>query len=172
MKNPYYDVTVPVFTKMLTNLDGLITKSEEVIKEKGISESKLLDSKLADDMLPFVVQIRIACDNAKGAVARLAGIPSPKMEDEEKTLAELHERIAKTIAFLKTLKPAQFEEATDRKVELPYFKEKHFMGHDYLVEYALPNFFFHVTVAYAILRSLGAQIGKADYVGELSMRDN
>lgn len=165
-------MTVPVFTKMLTSLDGLLDKAEELFKDETISEEALVNYRLAEDMFPFVRQVQIACDNAKGAAARLSGMKPPIMEDTEMTLKELHERIAKTVEFLNTLKPEQFDDAAKKKVELPYFKDKHFTGDDYLKEYALPNFFFHMTVAYAILRSLGAEIGKSDYLGKLPLQDN
>ena len=169
MKNPYYDVTVPIFKKMLANLDHLLTKGLAYAVEKGISEQTMLDNRLAPDMFPLVRQVQIATDNAKGCSARLAGIEAPIMEDTETTVAELHDRIAKTIAFLDTLTPEQFAGAQDRIVKLRYFEGKHFIGHDYLIEYALPNFFFHVNIAYALLRAMGVDIGKSDYTGNLNL---
>ncbi len=172
MHNPYYDMSVPIFKKSLQNLDGLLTKAEAFISETGMSEASLLDARLAPDMFPFLRQITIASDNAKGAPARLAGVEVPVFEDTETTLIALHERIAKTIAFLDSLTPDQFIETEKRTVSLKYHPGKHFTAFDYLREHALPNFFFHVTVAYAILRSLGLQIGKADYLGALSLVDD
>jgi len=172
MHNAYYDLTVPVFKKMLANIDVLLDKGAAFARETGLSESELLDKRLALDMFPLVKQIQIITDNAKGASARLCGIEIPVMEDTESTVAELRLRIEKTIAFLDSLTPEQFADAEKREVHLKYFPETHFTGDIYLREYALPNFFFHVTVAYAILRSIGVVIGKSDYLGALTLLNN
>lgn len=172
MQNPYYDITVPVFKKMLQNLDHLLSKGAAYAVEKGISEQTLLDNRLAPDMFPFSRQIQIATDNAKGAVARLCAVEAPVFEDNESTVAELHERIAKTVAFLETITPEQFNGAHDRKVTLKYYQGQHFIGYNYLTEYALPNFFFHLTTAYAILRTMGVGNGKADFTGPLSLQND
>lgn len=164
-------MTVPVFKKMLGQLDHLLSKGAAYAIEKGITEDALLSNRLAPDMFPFSKQIQIASDNAKGCVARLCGIEAPVMEDNEASVADLHERIAKTIAFLESVSVEQFDGAKDRSVTLKYYPGKHFSGHDYLTEYALPNFFFHVNVAYALLRSLGVDIGKSDYIGHLSLKE-
>ena len=172
MKNPYFDTTVPLFKKTLQNLDHLLSKGAAFALEKGISEETMLGNRLAPDMFPLSRQIQIATDNAKGCVARLCGIEAPVFEDTETTVAQLHERIAKTIAFIETLQPEQFSGAETKQVLMKYHPGKHLHGHDYLVEYALPNFFFHVTVAYALLRTMGVDIGKTDYMGHLSLHDN
>lgn len=172
MENQYYALTVPVFIKTLQNLDHVLSKGAAFAIEKGISEETLLSNRLMPDMFPLSQQIQIATDNAKGCVARLCGIESPVMEDTEASVAELHERIAKTIAFLESLKPEQFENAGTREIHVKYFAGKHFLGHDYLTQYALPNFFFHVTIAYALLRVMGAGIGKNDYLGQLPLIAN
>jgi hypothetical protein len=164
-------MTVPIFKKMLSNLDGLLSKGALHATEKGMDEQTFLDSRLAPDMFPLLKQITIATDNAKGCAARLAGIEVPVMDDTETTVAELHERIAKTISFLDSLTPEQFSESHSQIVHIKYFPGKHFIGHDYLTEYALPNFFFHVTTAYGIIRSLGTSIGKTDYIGALTLQD-
>jgi hypothetical protein len=169
MQNPFFDVTVPVFIKMLSNLDHLLTKGAEYAQEHGMNEATLLDDRLAPDMFPFAKQIQIATDHAKGAVSRLCGIEAPVYEDTETTVAELHERIAKTIAFLETIRPEQFDGAKEREVRIKYIPGGHFDGYTYLTQYALPNFFFHVTTAYALLRAMGVVIGKSDYVGPLSL---
>jgi uncharacterized protein len=168
----YYEMTVPVFKKALTNLDVLLTKAEAFVAEGKITEENLLDARLAPDMFPLLKQVTIASDNAKGASARLAGVDVPVMEDTETTITALHERIAKTIAFLDTLTQEQFEEAGEREVRLKYYEGKHFVGADYLKEYALPNFFFHATIAYGILRSVGLGNGKSDFLGVLPLRDD
>ncbi len=171
MKYSYFDTTVPVFIKMLQNLDHLLTKGSEFAIEKGISEETLLGDRLASDMFPLSKQIQIATDNAKGCVARLCGIEAPVMEDTETTVAQLHERIAKTIAFIESITEAQFEGATDRKILIKYFGGKHFTAYDYVTQYALPNFFFHTNVVYALLRTMGVPIGKGDYLGQLNLKD-
>lgn len=122
-------------------------------------------------MLPLVKQVQIASDNAKGTTARLAGIAVPFMEDTETTFAELTLRIDKTIAFLDTLRPEQFADAGDRHIELPYFKDKYFIGKEFAPAYGIPNFFFHVVTAYCILRNMGVPIGKEDYIADLPIYD-
>ena len=171
MNYSYFDTTVPVFIKMLQNLDHLLTKGSEFAIEKGISEETLLGDRLASDMFPLSKQIQIVTDNAKGCVARLCGIEVPVMEDTETTVAQLHERIAKTITFIETITPEQFEGVEDRKILIKYFGGKHFTAYDYLTQYALPNFFFHVNVPYTLLHAMGAPIGKADYTRPLSLKD-
>ena len=167
MQNPYYDVTVPVFKRMLESLDHLLSKGAAYATEKGISEQTMLDNRLAPDMFPLLRQIQIATDNAKGATARLCGVDAPSFEDTETSVAQLHERIAKTIAFLDSITPKQFNETDSRKIEMRYYPDKAFTSQGYLIQYALPNFFFHVNMAYALLRTMGADIGKSDYLGPL-----
>lgn len=167
-----YDMTVPVFVKSLTQLGVFIDKAEAFATEKGIEEGVVLQSRLALDQFAFVRQIQIACDNAKGCVARLAGIESPVMEDNEASFAELKERIAKTIAFVESIASEQLEGGEDRKIELPYFPGKHMLGTDYVSSYALANFFFHVTTAYSILRHGGVNLGKQDFMGALPFKSN
>ncbi len=172
MQNPYFDMTVPVFKKMLQNLDHLLTVGSEYAVEKGINEETMLGNRLAPDMFPLSRQIQIATDNAKGCVARLCGIEAPVMDDTETTVAELHERITKTLAFIDSVTPAQFENAHNQQVFIKYFPNTHFEAYDYLTQYAIPNFFFHTTVAYALLRAMGAPIGKKDYMGPLNLIPN
>lgn len=169
--NPLYQFTVPVFVKALKALDAILVKAEAHIAEKHLDEGALLDERLAPDMFPLKKQIQVACDNAKGATARLSGVEVPVHPDEEKTFADLHARIEKTLAFIQSVPEASFEQAADRQVTLPYFPEKYMTGFDYAREYALPNFFFHITIAYALLRKEGLAIGKADFMGGLPLRD-
>lgn len=169
--NNLYTITVPVFIKMLGGLKTVLTKAEAHIKEKGMSEDIFLNDALAPDMFPFKRQIQIASDNAKGAVSRLTGKENVKMEDTETTFAQLHERIDKTIALVQKVTEADFTEAADRKISLPYFPDKYMMGSEYATEYAIPNFLFHVTVAYAIARKNGVPLGKADYINGLPLKD-
>ncbi len=170
MQNPYYDVTVPVLKKMLENLAHLLSKATTYATEKGISEETMLSNRLAPDMFPLVKQVQISADSAKACIARLCGIEAPVMEDTETTVAELQERITKTIAFLDAITPEQFANAHTQIVTIKYFPGKHFTGYDYLTQYALPTFFFHVTTAYALLRAMGVDIGKSDYLGPLSLQ--
>ena len=172
MHNPYYEMTVPLFIKSLTQVDHLLKTAEKFVLEQGMQESDILEARLAPDMFPFVKQVQITCDNAKGSSARLAGIEAPVMMDDEASIPEVRARVAKTLAFLESLTAEQFADAADRKVELPYFKDKHFKGNDFLTHYALPNFYFHFVTIYAILRMKGMQIGKADYAGMLPLQDN
>lgn len=167
--NELYEFTVPVFIKSLGGLKEVLKKAEMFGKEKNISENDFLNMALAPDMYPLVRQVQIAGDNAKGTAARLAGIEIPKYEDTEKTFAELYARIDKTVAFLEPLSKEKFADAAGREVSLPYWKGRHMSGFDYVRENALPNFFFHVTTAYGIIRHAGAPIGKSDYINGLSL---
>ncbi len=169
--NPIYQFTIPVFVKMLTALDGLLLKTANALPTHTISEADLLEARLAADMFPLKKQVQIACDNAKGAAARLSGTEVPVHADDEQTIAELRTRIEKTVAYLATISEASFEGAMDRQVTLPYFPQKYLTGFDYAREQALPNFFFHLTTAYAILRKEGLMIGKADYIGGLPLKE-
>lgn len=170
MHTSLYSVTVPLFVRMLTNLKGVLEKAATHTEELDIDEQTLLQERLYEDMLPFVRQVQMACDNAKGAAARLAGVEVPSFPDTEKTVAELVERIDKTITFVKTISPDQFAGAEERDVILPYFKDTVFDGFTYATEYALPNFYFHAAICYAILRHKGVPLGKTDYLGDLSFR--
>ena len=138
---------------------------------KGLQEDALLQSRLISDQFPFVRQVQVACDNAKGCAARLAEIDIPKYEDNEKTIEELKARIDKTIKFLKTIKPEQIIGKENVKVSLPYWGSKHMLGFDYVTEYLIPNFYFHVATAYSIMRKNGVQIGKDDYIGSLAFHE-
>jgi len=161
-----YDQLVPTFSKMLTNLDNVLKKAEADCEARKIDPSVFTNGRLAPDMLSLTRQVQIMTDQAKGGASRLAGLEPPKWPDEEKTFADLHARIAKTIAYLSTFKPAQFDAADTRKIELKFPNASFtFTGKDYLLTNLLPNFYFHYTTAYAILRHNGVQIGKRDYLG-------
>jgi uncharacterized protein len=160
-----YQASVPVFVQYLQGLSRVLDKAAPLIEARKFDQATLLGTRLYPDMLPFAKQIQIASDNAKGAVARLAGVDIPKYEDNEATIADLKARIAKTIAFVETIKPAQIEGSADRTVVLPIGPNKvEFKGADYLTTFALPNFYFHVATAYNILRHIGVEIGKRDYM--------
>lgn len=161
-----YNVTVPVFTRMLNNLLAVMDKAETEAATRKFSTDVLADARLAPDMIPFRGQIMIATDHVKGCVSRLAGVPIPSWPDEEKTFDELRARIRKALDLLATVTPEALAGGEDRAVTLKIGGEElKLSGLDYLNQRALPNFFFHVTTAYAILRHNGIPIGKRDYIG-------
>ncbi|MGH8403286.1 MAG: DUF1993 domain-containing protein, partial [Gammaproteobacteria bacterium] len=159
-----YQASVPVFIRMLNNLSAILKKGEAHAGAKKIDTAVFVSARLAPDMFPLVRQIQIATDTVKGCAARLAGVEPPKYEDNEQTYAELYARLDKTIAYLKTVKPAQIDGSEARHIELKV-RDKTLVlnGQDYLLERVYPNFFFHVTTAYAILRHNGVEIGKGDF---------
>ena len=166
-----YETTAPLFRTMLVNLSAILDKAVAFADERKIEESALLNDRLAPDMFPLVRQVQIACDNAKGGAARLAEIEIPKYEDNEKTVPELKARIEKTIAFLKTIKPEQIIGKESVKITLPYFPTKFITGFEYVTEYLLPNFYFHIVTAYSILRKNGVDIGKKDFINGLPLKN-
>ena len=167
MTNAMYTASIPVFRQLLGGLDGVLTKAEAHAAERKIDPAALLQARLFPDMFPFTRQVQIACDFAKSVPARLAGVEVPAYDDSEQTFAELHARIARTLAFIDGLDAAQFEGAAGRQIVLrpgtP--KERALDGQSYLLAYGLPQFFFHVTTAYALLRHNGVEIGKKDFMG-------
>jgi len=161
-----YQVSIPVMSRMLGNLRQILAKAEAHAQAKKIDASVFLNGRLAPDMLPLVKQVQIASDNAKGPAARLAGVAVPAYEDKEATFADLYERIDRTVAFLGSFKAEQIDGSEERDIALPLRDSTmHFKGQAYLLGFALPNFYFHVVTAYAILRHLGVDIGKRDYIG-------
>jgi hypothetical protein len=166
MKITMYQASAPRFVNILSNLSAILDKAQAHVEAKKIDPAALLGYRLYPDMLPFVRQVQIACDTAKGAVTRLAGLEVPRHEDTEQTFAELKARIAKTIDLVKTVKPEQIEGSEDKAIHLKLgSREVDFTGMQYLFGHALPNFYFHVTTAYAILRHNGVELGKRDYIG-------
>jgi len=161
-----YDVSVPVFIRALTNLSAILEKGAAYAKAQGMDASELIQTRLIADMDPLSAQVQRASDSSKGCAARLAGVETPSYPDNETTFPELQARIAKTIAYLKTIQPAQLEGSETRPVELKLRNGPiTFDGKSYLLGFALPNFYFHVTTAYDILRHKGVQIGKMDFIG-------
>ena len=157
--------TVPPMRHMLKSLSALLTKAESHCEARKIDPAVLLGARLYPDMFPLTRQVQIASDTAKGTAARLADVEIPKFEDTETTFAELHARIDKTIAFLDSLQPQQFEGAESRKIVLPLRDRTiEFSGADYLMLHATPNFLFHVTTAYGLLRHNGVEVGKRDFL--------
>lgn len=167
-----YSASVPQLSKMLTNVLGWLDKAEQHAAAKKYDPNILLAQRLAPDMFPLVRQIQTACDNAKFIAARLSGKEAPRHPDTETTLVELRARILSTLDFLATVSEADFVGAAERLVRLPYLPEnKRVLGHHYLNQNALPNFYFHVTTAYAILRHSGVDVGKTDFLGGLPLVD-
>ncbi len=168
MSNLMYSLSAPVFVRMLRNLDGVLEKGVAHAVAKKIDPAVLVNARLFPDMFPLAAQVRIAGDFAKGAVARLTGEEPPKYEDNETTFDELRARIAKTIAYVEGFKAGQFEGAETRRITMKMRGEdKSFDGLTYLANIVLPNFYFHVTTAYDILRHNGVELGKRDFVGPI-----
>jgi hypothetical protein len=159
--------SVPVFQRMLGNLLNWLDKAEAHAQARKFSPDNYLALRLAPDMLPFLKQIQIASDNAKGCVARLAGQEVPKWDDTENTLADLRARIRRTLDYVASVPAAAFEGSETREIVIPLRNRDPlvFTGEDYLRHFALPNFYFHVTTAYALLRHAGVELGKGDYLG-------
>jgi len=166
-----YPASVPLFTKSLVSMSQWLDKAEAFSKDKSFDVSVLLHCRLAPDQYHFIRQVQAACDAAKFAGARLTGKEPPKNPDTEQTLDELRARIRATIAFLEGLTTADFQGAEARAIELPFMPGKVISGENYLRELAIPNFFFHITTAYSILRHNGVNLGKADFIGGLSVTD-
>jgi hypothetical protein len=167
----FYDLTVPQVQKMLRNLDRWIEAASAHAEKKKFDPAILVKARLAPDMFSFDKQVQVACDNAKGMAARLCGKDIPVHADTETTLAELRARIASVMGFLETFSPADFAGAEERKITLPWMEEGKWMrADDYISQFALANFYFHVTTAYAILRHNGVELGKRDYIGGVPLR--
>jgi hypothetical protein len=163
-----YDFSVPVLTRGLTNLSAILDKAAAQAAERKFDSIVLAQARLFPDMHPLTRQVQIACDTAKGAAARLAGIDPPKHEDTEVTFADLKVRIAKTLDFLQTVTPAQLQDAESRAIELKFPSGSwKFTAVKYLTDFVLPNFYFHVGIVYALLRKNGIVVGKADYLGSI-----
>jgi uncharacterized protein len=161
-----YQASIPAFIQTLEGLNGVLDKAELFCAAKKVDPTVLATARLAPDMFPLARQVQIACDFAKGAGARLAGLEVPAYEDNEKTIADLKARVAKTIAFLKTLKPAQIDGCEGRDITIKIAGNPVvFKGQFYLVNFAIPNYYFHLTSAYAILRHNGVDLGKGDFLG-------
>ena len=161
-----YDAAIPPMIRSLENLSKIMDKAVAQAKAEDKPLSSLLEARLAPDMHPFTRQIQIASDSAKGAAARLSGVEAPAMPDTETTFPELQQRIAKTIDFLKSISASKLAGAEDREIVMKFPQgEMKFTGRDYLTGFALPNFLFHVTTAYDLLRHKGITIGKMDFLG-------
>ena len=160
-----YDISIPTYRRGLQNLDSFLDKAEAHAKAQGDDLSTYTEARLAPDMHPFTRQVQIASDTAKGGAARLAGVEAPKMEDVETTFPELKARIARTIAFLDTISKAQVDARHSAIIELPLpGRTMTFTAPDFLMQFSLANFLFHVTTAYALLRAKGVPLGKMDFL--------
>lgn len=164
--------SLPAFEIELNALSGILDKGAAFAAEKKIEPSVLVQSRLAPDMFPLSRQVQIACDQVKNGSARLAGAEPPKFEDNEATFDELKARIAKTLAYVKTLDAKAIDAAADREITFPLgpANKGHMKGDDYLTHFVLPNLYFHVTTAYAILRHGGVDVGKRDFLGAIPMK--
>jgi hypothetical protein len=161
-----YQASIPVFVRMLGNLSNILDKAATHAETKKIDPAIFVNGRLTPDMFPLSRQVQIATDVVKGCAARLAGVDVPSYEDNEATFTELQARIAKTKAFIETVNPVQVEGSEERAITLKFGnKELHFLGQAYLLDFVLPNFYFHVTTTYAILRHYGLEVGKTDYTG-------
>lgn len=166
-----HDEIVPPLTKMLGNLDAWLGLAIENAASRSFDPAVLLSARLAPDQFALLRQVQSACDAAKFAAARTAGKAPPRNPDTEQTLAELRARIAATRDYLATLTAADFAGAEERLVPLSFMPGKAMLAGDYLREFALPNFYFHLVTAYAILRHSGVPLGKIPYIGGLTLRD-
>ena len=163
-----YEASIPMFVHTLKNLRAILEKAAAHAEANKFDSVVLANSRLFPDMLPLINQIQIASDAAKGAAARLAGITPPSFQDVEKTFPELLARIDKTLDFLQTIKPEQLEGSAERTITVESRQNSYSAtGLNFLRHRAIPNFFFHVTTAYAILRHNGIEIGKADFLGRV-----
>lgn len=163
-----YSETKAQFIHGLVSLSAVLEKSATWAKEQGTDETALLEAKLAEDMFPLKRQVQVTCDMAKRAIARLANVEAPAMEDNESTFAQLHERIAATVAFLKSVQDSQLAGDDARPIMVQAREHQlHFTASSYVFQFAMPNFYFHSTTAYAILRQAGVPLGKVDFLGKI-----
>ncbi len=161
---------VPQFTRMLNNLSAILDKAQAYADQKKFDVTNLLNSRLAPDQFHFIWQVQATCDTAKKYYANLSGKEAPKHEDIEKTVSDLKERIRSTIQFLETAKPEDFKGWETKKVTNPRREGKYLPAAEFAMHQAIPNFYFHMTTAYAILRNNGVDVGKLDYLGQLNYR--
>ena len=163
---------LPVFEINLTALSGVLDKAAAFATAKKLDPATLPTYRLAPDMFALARQVQVACDQAKNGASRLAGVEPPKFEDNEKTIDELKARIAKTVAYVKSLDKAKIDAAADREITFPLgpVNKGAMKGDDYLTHFVLPNFYFHCTATYAILRHAGVEVGKRDFLGAIPMK--
>ncbi len=163
-----FDLSAGTYIRQLENLSNLLWKANDHAKSKKIDEVVFINARLAPDMFSFARQVQIACDFAKASCARLANIEIPSFQDHEKTFEELMERVKKTSDFIKTIDSSKMSGVQDRRITYSaHGTNFDFIGSAYLLNFALPNFYFHYTTAYAILRHFGVEIGKSDFIGKI-----
>ncbi len=165
-----FDITVPHFVKTLRNLNVILEKGAKYAEAKKFEPEVLLNSRLAPDQFNLIRQVQIACDTAKLCAARLTGKDAPVHDDSEKTLAEVKTRIDQTISFLNGFFAKDFAGAEEKHITQPRWEGKYLLGTDFVLHHAVPNFYFHVTTAYSILRHNGVDVGKKDYLGEIPFK--
>lgn len=165
-----YDLTVPQFAKTLKNLNAILDKAAGFADSKKFEMDVLLQSRLAPDQFNFIRQVQIACDTAKLGASRLTGKAAPVQEDNEKTLSEIKARIDSVVSYLESFKPEDFKNAASATITQPRWEGKSLTGEQYVIHHMIPNFYFHVTTAYSILRHNGVDIGKKDYLGAMPYR--
>lgn len=166
-----HSLTVPQIVRTLRQVGVWLDRAQAHAEQKKFDMSVLLSSRLTPAQYAFLKQVQVLSDVAKATAARLAGEQPPVFEDTEVTVADLRARLEKTITYLEGLKPEQFDGADERRVALPFLPGKYMNGLDYLIEFALPNFYFHATTAYAILRHNGVDLGKREFLGDITLRD-
>ncbi len=166
-----YEITILQFSKMLKNLSVLLEKGASHAETKKVDVEILLNARLALDQFHLIKQVQIACDTAKLGVSRLTGKEAPKHDDQEKTLPELQERIQSVLSYLGTFTEKDFSEAIDRRISQPRWEGKYLTGKEFAIQHAIPNFYFHITTAYSILRHNGVDIGKKNYLGDMPFKN-
>ena len=168
----YYDIAITQFKKILINLSRILDKGAQYAESKKVDfNTVFLNTRLAPDQFPLSRQIQIACDTAKLGVARLTGKDAPVHQDNETTLQELSTRIEQVLSYLNTFSEKDFDGAENRRITQPRWEGKYLTGEEYLIQHMLPNIYFHVTTAYAILRNNGVDVGKKDYLGEMPYKN-
>lgn len=167
MATSLYDLTVPVYIRSLANLSAILGKGAAFAAEKGLDPADLLATRLVEDMAPLTAQVQRATDTAKGTMVRVGGVDNLVFEDNEQSFDALQERIAKAVAFIRAVPRAALDgkEAAAVSLDLPDGRSIPFTGQSYVLGFAIPNFFFHMTTAYALLRHRGVPVGKLDYLG-------
>jgi hypothetical protein len=166
----FFELTVPQLQKTLRNLDNWMTTAEKHAEAKKFPVDNLIHCRLAPDQFTFARQVQTVCDNAKFLPGRLAGKEWPAHPDTETTFEQLHARIASVQGYLETFKPADFDGAADRRITLPWTEGKWMTAAEYVIQFALPNFYFHTVIAYEILRHNGVELGKRDYIGGIPLK--
>lgn len=166
-----YEITILQFTKMLKNLIVLLEKAATFAETKKFDIEVLLNSRLSPDQFHLIKQVQIACDTAKLGASRLTGKQAPTHEDQEKTLLELQNRIHSVLDYLSTFSDEDFKDSFERKISQPRWEGKYLTGKEFAIQHAIPNFYFHITTAYSILRHNGVDIGKKNYLGDMPFKN-